>query len=101
MFNGLMITLFSLLYTYVLAQRTKSQLQWLETLSNKFTGVSMNHCVPIVEWPIANENGGGVGGICMELGRGVEYEIESLKVEKVVGLLLGWRDGEGDEKRRL
>ncbi|KAH7690886.1 UDP-glucuronosyl/UDP-glucosyltransferase protein [Dioscorea alata] len=88
----------------------------LEILGHKSTGVFINHwgCnslleslsrgVPIISWPLAYDQFCVSKvmveelGVCVELARGVEDEVECAEVERVIGLVL---DGEkGKEMKR-
>ncbi|XP_039132822.1 crocetin glucosyltransferase 3-like [Dioscorea cayenensis subsp. rotundata] len=93
----------------------KSWAPQLEILAHKSTGVFISHCgwnslleslswgVPIIGWPLAYDHFCLSKmmveelGVCVELARGVEDEVESVEVERVIELVL---DGEKGKKMK-
>ncbi|KAH7690889.1 UDP-glucuronosyl/UDP-glucosyltransferase protein [Dioscorea alata] len=87
----------------------------LEILAHKSTGVFISHCgwnsvleslsqgVPIIGWPLISAQFYNSKmmeeelGLCLELARGVEDEVDSVEVERVVRLAL---DGEKGKKMK-
>ena len=97
----------------------KSWAPQLEILAHKSTGVFISHCrwnsvleslslgVPIIGWPLMSDQFFNSKmmeeelGVCVELGRGVEDEVESAHVERVIGLALDGEKGKEMKKKAL
>ncbi|XP_039134031.1 crocetin glucosyltransferase 3-like [Dioscorea cayenensis subsp. rotundata] len=91
----------------------------LEILGHKSTGVFINHCgnnslleslsrgVPIISWPLVYDQFCVSKmmveelGVCVELASGVEDEVESVEVERVIGLVLDGEKGKEMKKKAL
>ncbi|XP_039137457.1 crocetin glucosyltransferase 3-like [Dioscorea cayenensis subsp. rotundata] len=91
----------------------------LEILGHKSTGVFVNHCgcnslleslsrgVPIISWPLAYDQFCVSKvmveelGVCVELAKGVEDEVECAEVERVIGLVLDGEKGEEMKRKAL